>query len=168
MLLGSDAQQLLWCYLCSSRSLATCHAITQFHRSLFILSCKTNGKVDVIQPLGHWCLLIVFAWVFAFSGYFTIGCTIMMNVTSWAKSPSPGFLCKLSDLGSPCVSEHYVPFHSTLKYLFPILMNQEWTRKHIKWEDMVLFQRGSELNIRKPQQPRAWGVAMAATLLSLS
>lgn len=90
----------------------------------------------------------------------------MMNATSRAKARSPRFLCKLSDLGRPGVPEHYITFHSILRHLLPVLMDLEHTGRDIKWQYLVLFfYRVSELDIRQSQQPLAWGVAMAATLL---
>ena len=83
--------------------------------------------------------LISFAEAFAFSGYFTIGGTIMVNATSWAKAHSPRFLCKLSDLGRPGVSEHYITFHSILRHLLPVLMDLKCTGRDIKWQYLVLF-----------------------------
>lgn len=79
------------------------------------------------------------AEVFLFSDYFTIGGTIMMNTTSWAKAHSPRFLCKLSDLSRRGISEHYITFHSILRHLLPVLMGLECTGRDIKWQYLVLF-----------------------------
>lgn len=82
---------------------------------------------------------ISFAEAFTFWDYFTIGGTITMSTTSWAKARSPRFLCKLSNLGRPGVPGHYITFYSILRHLLPVVMDLECTGRDIKWQYLVVF-----------------------------
>lgn len=120
----------------------------------FILSCKTNGKVDVMSSS-----LITFAEAFTFSGYFTTGGTIRMNATSWAKAHNQDFFVSLCDLASLGLSQYY----SASSPDEPGAYKQKYK---MSVSGSLLFCLDSEMDIRKPQQPLAWGAAVAAMLFS--